>query len=313
MGSKDFEISKMLSELRKNSLSGASELVFKALDILRFQLKLVDDPNKNIEEKIVELIEKIINSRPSMAPLINTMGYIFQSSETLNKKTIQERLNQFEKERIRRNIALEKNFEEFLSIKAKPHRKILLISYSSTIVNLLLKYNNYDMEIYVLESRPLLEGRKTAEILSQYFKTNLIIDAAIGKFIDQIDFMLFGADSILRDGSIINKIGTCPLAIIADAKEVDVYIVADSYKYNLRSHFGEKILIEQKPSNEIYNKERKYENLEVHNYYFDTTPSKYITGIISDYGILRIHDFLEKVQQDLPIEWFKYFIHNKKI
>lgn len=313
MGSKDFKISKLLSELRKNSLSGASELIFKALDIIRFQLKLVEDPNKNIEGKMVDLIVKIINSRPSMASLINTMGYIIQCSETLNKRSIEERINQFEKERIRRNIALEKNFKEFLSIKAKLHRKILLISYSSTIVNLLLKYNNYDMEIYVLESRPLLEGQKTAEILSQYFKTHLIIDAAIGKFIDQIDLVLIGVDSILKDGSIINKIGTYPLALLAKISKKSVYAVCDSFKYNLRSHFGEKILIEQKPSNEIYNKERKYENLEVHNYYFDTTPSKYITGIISDYGILRIHDFLEKVRQDLPIEWFKYFIINKKI
>ncbi|MFX1601590.1 MAG: hypothetical protein ACFFB6_13440, partial [Promethearchaeota archaeon] len=169
----------------------------------------------------------------------------------------------------------------------------------------------FNIEIFVLESRPLLEGRKTAEILSQHFKTHLIVDAAIGKFIDHIDFVLIGVDSILKNGSIINKIGTFPLAIVANAKDVDVYVVADSYKYNLKSHFDQPIMIEKKPIDEVYDKEIKSKFLEVYNYYFDETPSKYISGIISNYGILSIKGFLEKVKQDLPSEWFKYFLSNK--
>lgn len=313
MGNKDSEIQQKLSELRKDNFSGANELIFKALDVLKSQLKLIENPNEDIKEKIEKLTEDIINSRPSMAPLINTMGNILQNSESLNKKAIKKSLIQFEKDRISRNNALEKNLHEFLNLYAKSHCKLMLISYSSTIVNLLTKFNNYNLELYVLESRPLFEGRRTAEILSQYFKTHLIIDAAIGKFIDQIDLVLIGVDSILKDGSIINKIGTYPLALLAKISKKSVYAVCDSFKYNLRSHFGESILIEKKPSNEIYNEDVINDFLEVHNYYFDITPPKYISNIISNLGILSIHDFLEKVQQELPIEWFKYFIHNKKI
>ena len=84
----------------------------------------------------------------------------------------------------------------------------MLISYSSTIINLLLKSKKYNFEIYVSESRPLFEGQRVAETLSPYFKTHLIIDAAIGTFIDEIDLVLIGVDSILVDGSIVNKVGT---------------------------------------------------------------------------------------------------------
>ena len=94
--------------------------------------------------------------------------------------------------------------------------QIMLISYSSTIITQLTGLKDYSLELFVLESRPLFEGRRTAEILSKYFKTHLIIDAAMGKFIKEVDFVLIGIDSIQKNGSIINKIGTYPLAVLAN-------------------------------------------------------------------------------------------------
>ena len=303
----------LLRGLIEDSTSGATEFVDKALEIIRIQLERTTDQYKDIKEEIIYLSKQIINTRPSMAPLINTLGYFIHGLEKINKKTLVKRLNKFNLDRQKRNESLELAFQTFLKRNKKFPLKIMVISYSSTIINLLLKNKEFNIEIFVLESRPLLEGRKTAEILSEYFKTHLIVDAGMGKFMDQIDLILIGADSILKDGSIINKVGTYPLAVIANAENVDVYAVADSYKYNLRSLFNQPIMIETKATTEIYNKEIKYELLEVHNYYFDITSSKYITGIISNYGILSIQEFLEKVQQDLPTKWFKYLLDNKKI
>ncbi|MFW9824663.1 MAG: hypothetical protein ACFFE4_17095, partial [Candidatus Thorarchaeota archaeon] len=72
------------------------------------------------------------------------------------------------------------------------------------------------------------------------------------------------------------------------------------------------ILIEEKPIREIYDK-KITGKLEIHNYYFDITPPQYITGIISDLGVLSMKNFLEKVIEKLPIEWFKYFLNNKEV
>lgn len=313
MGKQKINIPKMLSELKADKSSGANELVEKALEIIKTQLELIKNPNDNIKDKILLLVKNIINSRPSMAPLINSMGYIIQNLEKITVKTIQQRLVEFEKDKIIRKKALNTYFNEFLKRFKKSHLKIMLISFSSTIINLLLGNTKYNLEIYVLESRPLLEGRKTAKILSQYYKTHLIIDAAMGKYINQIDVVLIGVDSILRDGSVINKIGTLPLAILAKTNDVKVYAIGDSYKYNLKSHYGYPILIEEKPIEEIYDKGFVTNFLQVHNYYFDITQPNYISGIISNIGVLSIQDFLEKLYQDLPIEWFKYFIINNKI
>ncbi|MFX1463248.1 MAG: translation initiation factor eIF-2B, partial [Promethearchaeota archaeon] len=306
-------IQKIIRELKEDNTSGASEFIDKSLEIIITQLEQVTDPYKDIKEDLIYLLKQIIDTRPSMAPLINTMGYLIHDLEKITKIVIEERLSEFKSYREKIIKALEFAFQSFLKENKKLPLKVMLLSYSSTIINLLLKNKEYEFEIYVLESRPLLEGQHVAEILSSRFKTHLIIDSAMGNFIDEIDVVLIGVDSILKDGSIINKVGTFTLAVLASTSKVKVYAVCDSYKYNLKSHYGYSVLIKEKPIREVYDKEIINKFLEVHNFYFDITPPEYISGIISELGILTIKEFLEKVKKVLPIEWFKYFLNNKEI
>jgi len=303
----------IIRELREDNSSGASEFIDKVLEIITTQLEQVIDPYRNIKEDLIYLLKQIIDTRPSMAPLINTVGYLIHDLEEISKSIIENRLNQFKIYREKIKESLELAFQTFLKGNKKIPLKIMLISYSSTLVNLLLKNKEFEFEVYVLESRPLLEGQNVAEILSTHFKTHLIIDSAMGNFIDEIDVVLIGVDSILKDGSIINKVGTFPLALLASTRKVKVYAVCDSYKYNLKSHYGYSVLIKEKPIREVYDKEIINKFLEVHNFYFDITPPEYISGIISELGILTIKEFLIKVKKILPIEWFKYFLNNKEI
>ncbi len=306
-------IQKIIRELKEDNTSGASEFIDKSLEIIITQLEQVTDPYKDIKEDLIYLLKQIIDTRPSMAPLINTMGYLIHDLEKITKIVIEERLSEFKSYREKIIKALEFAFQILLKENKKIPLKIMLISYSSTIINLLLKNKEFEFEIYVLESRPLLEGQRVAEILSLHFKTHLIIDCAMGNFIDDIDIVLIGVDSILKDGSIISKVGTFLLALLASTRKVKVYAVCDSYKYNLKSHYGYSVLIKEKPIREVYDKEIINKFLEVHNFYFDITPPEYISGIISELGILTIKEFLEKVKKVLPIEWFKYFLNNKEI
>jgi translation initiation factor 2B subunit (eIF-2B alpha/beta/delta family) len=127
----------------------------------------------------------------------------------------------------------------------------------------------------------------------------------MGFFIDKVDLIIFGVDSILKNGAIINKIGTHPLSITGKKNGVMVYAITDSYKYNLRSHLNKDIEIERKKPDEIY--DNSVLDLEILNYYFDITPPEYLTGIISDLGVLDIPNFLNKIQKELPLDWIKEF------
>ncbi|MFX1325789.1 MAG: translation initiation factor eIF-2B [Promethearchaeota archaeon] len=302
-------LERKLLNLTMDNNSGANEFIEKGLDIIKIYLDSVKNPNIDIKEDIYELARNIIDSRPSMAPLINCMGYLIHDLTIITKKNISTRMQNLEHNAVKRRENLEQHFNDFLNSRGKDDLRLMLISYSSTITNLLLKSQKHKLKLYILESRPLLEGRKVADNLSKLFKTNLIIDAAMGKFIDQVDIVLVGIDSILSNGSIINKIGTYPLAVLANSNKTKVYAVGDTFKYNLRSHFGQDVLIERKPSEEVFDG-RRNKNLEIFNYYFDVTPAEFVTGIISDLGTLKVEDFLKNVKKTLPIEWFKYFLLN---
>ena len=110
----------------------------------------------------------------------------------------------------------------------------MTISYSSTIINLLLKNKESNFEIYVLESRPLLEGQRVAETLSPHFKTHLIIDAAIGTFIDEIVTQSKVSSSIIdsifndyvyQSGDIPMEVRDSAIAILAEYHALGEYNV----------------------------------------------------------------------------------------
>ncbi|HEY0090288.1 MAG TPA: hypothetical protein VGB37_15675 [Candidatus Lokiarchaeia archaeon] len=306
------KIQKMLADLRNDNTSGANELIDQAIQIIKIFLNSEKDEKVDLKDRFIKLSREIMDSKPSIAPLINTIGFLTHDLISYNKENILNKIEQFYVEKTNREKNLEYTFQKFISKEYKNRAKIMLISYSSTLLNLLLKFKEFQFEIYILESRPLLEGHRTAETLAPYFKTHIIIDTAIGAFIEVIDCVFLGIDSILNDGSIVNKIGSYPLAVLARENKKPVYAVGDSFKYNLKSHFGQKIVIETNPSTEVYNKEILNENLSVHNYYFDITPSKYITKIISDLGEFTPKKFVSKVKKTLSINWFESFLKNNK-
>jgi len=304
----DPKIHNLIRDLKEDNESGANELVSNAIEIINAQLELIEEPDRNIEELIHKLSKEIIQTRSSMAPLINLIGFLISNIPTITKKQIGKRLKKYLEIREQKQKELEQVFISFLRGQKKKPLKIMLISYSSTIINILNKIKDLDLEFFVLESRPLLEGHRTAKLLSQRFPTNLIIDAAMSDFIEQSDLVLIGADSVLKDGSIINKVGTKTLTFLAKSRGIKVYVVGDSFKYNLRSHFCNDLVIERKPPEEIYKVKEEKRNLKIHNYYFDITPTNYVKGIISEFGVLIMHDFLKNVKKEIPIEWFKRYM-----
>lgn len=301
-------IRRMIRDLHLDKTSGASELIKTALEILKAQLDSIKNPHMDIKDVILELSRELLNVRPSMAPIINTMGFFLHDLKNYTKINLLERYNAFPQERERVDNALISSFNSFINNYKGKSLNVMLISYSTTIIRCLKENRTNDFSFYILEARPLLEGRRTAEILSLDYETHLITDSSMGKFIKSVDIVFLGIDSIMRDGSIVNKIGSHPLACIAANNNKEVFAIGDSYKYNLKSHYGQKILVEEKPIYEVYSKKIKKELFHVHNYYFDTTPSKYLNGIISDLGSLTIPEFLDEVVKAIPLEWFKSFL-----
>jgi translation initiation factor 2B subunit (eIF-2B alpha/beta/delta family) len=158
-------------------------------------------------------------------------------------------------------------------------------SYSSTVVNAILESGTENLKVIVTESRPLNEGIETAKSLAQKYEVTLITDALTGYFIGQADIVMVGADSILSNGSVVNKVGTYLIALAAKGCGIPVYALCQTNKFYAKSYFGETIELEEKQASEIL--KESIPNVCVRNIYFENTPSELITGIITEKGILK--------------------------
>lgn len=148
--------------------------------------------------------------------------------------------------------------------------------------------------VYVSETRPRLQGaRLTAwELVQEGIEHAVITDGAAGHFLSrgEVDLVLVGADRIAANGDTANKIGTYAKAVVARENDVPFYVAAPASTIDMTLPSGAKIPIEERSPQEILQlggvalapKESPARNPA-----FDVTPAKYITGFVTETGILR--------------------------
>lgn len=136
--------------------------------------------------------------------------------------------------------------------------------------------------VYAMESRPLFEGRQTARALKGMgHRAILVSDAAIGFFIDSIDAAFVGADAILSDGTLVNKIGSYALAAACSVAGKKFHAVTSVLKYDSSKRGADFLNKEESPHEIFPNPE-----FEVKNVYFDTVAPQLITSIVTEAGTL---------------------------
>ncbi|MBN4065812.1 hypothetical protein JYT51_00600 [Candidatus Amoebophilus asiaticus] len=181
------------------------------------------------------------------------------------------------------------------------NKTILLHSNSTTIIKLFeeLAAKKTPLTIFQCEARPMMEGRKQAIKLTQAgFNVNLIIDAAVGKYLNVIDMVIMGADAI-TDTHTINKIGSYNIALLCSKKNKPVYVIGESRKMISNSYLAKE---KKKNPQEIW--DQMNENIIPLNYYFDETPNELITKFILDFGVLNyfeLKNYFAEKQEELLI------------
>jgi methylthioribose-1-phosphate isomerase len=148
--------------------------------------------------------------------------------------------------------------------------------------------------VYVDETRPRLQGARLTswELLQEGIEHAIITDGAAGHFLSrgEVDLVLFGADRIAANGDTANKIGTYGKAVVARENHVPVYIAAPTTTIDFDLPSGAKIPIEERSPQEVLHLDGQLiapKDSPARNPAFDVTPAKYITGIITEHGILK--------------------------
>lgn len=177
--------------------------------------------------------------------------------------------------------------------------KIFTHCHSTNVVNSLIyaKNKNKKFEVYNTETRPLFQGRKTArELKNAGIKVTMFIDSAAAIALkkdskkDKIysTKIFLGSDALLSEG-IINKIGSGLISELAYHNKIPVYIIADSWKFSKI-----KVPIENRSLNEVWDRAPK--NLKLKNPAFEFVPKKYITGIVTEFGLMKYSEFVKKMK-----------------
>jgi methylthioribose-1-phosphate isomerase len=159
------------------------------------------------------------------------------------------------------------------------------------------------LHVWVDETRPRNQGASLTawELLNAGIPHTVIADNTGGHLMQHgmVDVVITGADRVTRCGDAANKIGTYLKALAAHDNKVPFYIAIPSSTFDWNISDGVKeINIEERSPDEIkyvyglHDNEIKKVLVTPHaspalNYGFDVTPSRLITGILTERGIME--------------------------
>ncbi|WP_227133566.1 ribose 1,5-bisphosphate isomerase [Halorubellus salinus] len=151
-----------------------------------------------------------------------------------------------------------------------------------------------DISAVVKETRPRKQGHITAEQLREWgVPVTLVVDNAARRYLERVDHVLVGADSIAADGSVINKIGTSGLAVNARDRGVPIMVAAQTIKLHPGTLTGHTVEIENRDESEVLEDADRDRitggdpddpDLVVENPAFDVTPPRYVDAIVTERG-----------------------------
>jgi methylthioribose-1-phosphate isomerase len=148
--------------------------------------------------------------------------------------------------------------------------------------------------LWVDETRPLLQGaRLTAwEAARDGLPYTVLADNAAGSLFaaGRVDLVVVGADRVCADGSVVNKVGTYPLAVLARAHGVPFVVAAPTSTVDETTATGRDVVVEQRAADEVtsYGGVRVApEGAAAYNPAFDVTPAEYVTALVTECGVSR--------------------------
>jgi methylthioribose-1-phosphate isomerase len=148
--------------------------------------------------------------------------------------------------------------------------------------------------VWADETRPVLQGaRLTAWELDQLdIPVTVIPDVLAGSLLaaGEIDAVVVGADRIAANGDTCNKVGTYPLAVMAQRHGVPFYVAAPTSTIDEACPDGTAIVVERRDGAElaeIAGNRIVPAGVAVENRAFDVTPAELVTAWITEDGVVE--------------------------
>ena len=148
--------------------------------------------------------------------------------------------------------------------------------------------------VLATETRPLLQGsRLTAwELTRAGIPVTVITDGAAAARLraGDVDLCIVGADRVVTNGDVANKVGTYALAVLAHHHRIPFYVAMPSSTIDPSLASGADITIEERDPREVStlgDRRIAPEQAAISNAAFDVTPAELVTAFITDQGMIH--------------------------
>lgn len=282
-------VTSRIARIRDDQEHGSRWLMRLSIELLRdIAQQATGSPAEQLQQ-VRQAGHELARARPAMAALAGAVGRILATPGGPSGMA----------------HAAEQLLQEYdqaissMIVFARPylHGTILTHSLSGTVLDILRACAPPIEHILLLEGRPLYEGRTATQILLQQSSValSLITDAQADIFLPKCQAVVVGADSVLADGSILNKAGTALLAWAAHGRDIPFYVVAETLKIAPYVWSGDMALLEEKSPQEVW--PHAPSDVTVHNLTFDHTPAELITAVISEHGLLKREEITQRAME----------------
>ena len=281
------DVEALVRVLREDREHGASELARRALSGVAAHAGHAPAANAaELRAALTEIGQRLQVARPSMAPVANLLGAWLQGLRDLGEQDLESlraRAVGLAQELIRLSLDAVRAAAEHAAALVGPGRTVITHSLSSTVLATFERLAPR-VGVIVTESRPPGEGRPLAERLADLgIRTQFISDAQIGLFAGRAQVALVGADTVTREGAVVNKAGTYLLALAARAQGLPLYVCFESFKRApLRA-----AEVELEAHDPIEIDPPRLAGVEAYNIYFDITPASLVTAWVTEHGVER--------------------------
>jgi translation initiation factor 2B subunit (eIF-2B alpha/beta/delta family) len=209
----DSRLAEKIDVVERDDQHGASWLARESVEAVSLAVELDEDP--------VEVARRLVQARPAMGAIAGALGRVLAAGRS-DEQILEE---------ARALIEARERAGKAIAVLLSPHIHGVVMTHSnSATVREAIEHTPPDRLVCTV-SEPGGEGRELAEGLrGADLAVDIVDDADAEHALTTVDVLLLGADTVFRDGSLVNKVGTAGLAKAAKKKGVPVLVACEVIK-----------------------------------------------------------------------------------
>lgn len=280
--------------VRDDAYGGSIELVEDGITAMENEMETA--MTEDISREIENFVDQILEVTSPILPLINLLDRCMRFSEKyeateLSEKELREKFTELlEGIRKEQRQCAEKIGKAGARMIASGD-KVATFSTSGSVMEIFKRAadDGKKLKAAAFEARPNAEGYRTLDEISELgIPVEFGCDALLCKLVPGSAAFFIGADAISSTGEVYAKTGSYLAALACREFGIPFYVAADTSKFDAMSLLGFPIKDSFRPAKEVTDR-RIPENSRIVNISFELIPSKLVSGIITEKGVISPH------------------------